>query len=1061
MTVPGIGGWLLPARFIAEHVAPRASCDLATQAQWERWWREVTHSCGPATGVRTLFDVAAMPLFGRLGFRARLPKFQSNLATATLLTPGGRPVGLVVRPWSERPSGMWREATMVARDAGADWCCILAPPNLSVLPASGHALRRSLDLTMPASIGPASTGAFLSLVSASAFDACSLDRWLEAASKEQARVRTDLQTGVMAALSSFSGLLGRQKRSQTHASSEALTLVYRILFLLFAESRDLVPNDHAVYREAYTVSSLCEAALRSSSSRGLWDGLAAICRLSRHGGRVDTLQVFPFNGHLFSSRAAPSLESLRTEGRRTRESDAADAVVAQALLALGTRREPAGRVSMSYADLGVEELGGIYERVLDIDGENGRTRQRKHSALRKDTGTFYTPHSLADFVVHRTLAPLVEGRSADQVLHLRIVDPAMGSGAFLVSALRFLAVAYERALLRDGRCDPSQITDDSRASFRRLIAQQCLFGVDANPVAVQVARLSMWLATLARTKPLSFLDHRLRTGNSLIGGSPADIHRSPGATTRDLPLFDAGTPRLEAMLRRVVPSLTEISQLPDDSVADVRRKEALWASIRGDGHPLTEWRDAVSLWCAQWFWPSDAKRPSPLEIRAATAALVGAGKDLNSVHTDRLATVSRQVAQQYGCFHWPLEFPDVFYGASQRGFDAVIGNPPWEMVRRDSTSGRKGSGRDPVVTFIRESGLFPLCRSGHLNLYQPFLERSLTLVRPGGRVGLIVPWGFAVDDGAAGLRSALVEAGALDTIVGFDNARGLFPIHRGLRFAVIVATPGGTPKDTRAQFGISSTETIDALTAADDEPLPQQLSSSMVLRIGGRTRRIPDVRAADDLEWLSAVMSAHPPLGDEKSWKARFSRELNATDDRDAFSAMRTDESLPIADGKHIGPFVVHVDRCARFIPECLAQRHFPDRRFERPRLVYRDVSGVGNRYTLVAAVMPGRVLTTHTLFCLRNDVPFPQQHFLCGLFNSLLMNRVVRMLMGSHVTTSLVESLPVTRWDASPVQQRISRVAQTLSRIPRRSRASVRDSRTDHLLGHLNRWVEALYGNK
>lgn len=1056
MTLPGISGWLLPARFIAERVAPSATCDLATQAQWERWWREVAHSCGPATGVRTLFDVAAMPLFGRLGFRARLPKFQSNLATATLLTPAGRPVGLVVRPWSERPSNVWREATQVARDAGAEWCCVFAPPTLSIVPASGHALRRSLDLAMPASIGPASAGSFLSLVSASAFDSCSLDRWLETASKEQARVRADLQTGVMAALSSFAGLLSHQKRSQMQSSSEALTLVYRILFLLFAESRDLVPNDHAVYREAYTVSSLCEAALQSSP-RGLWDGLAAICRLSRQGGHVDTLQVFPFNGHLFSARAAPSLEPQRPAARRTRESDNADEAVAQALISLGTRREPAGRVSISYADLGVEELGGIYERVLDVEGQ---PRQRKHSALRKDTGTFYTPQSLADFVVHRTLAPLVDGRSADQLLNLRIVDPAMGSGAFLVSALRYLAAEYERALLRDGRCEQSHITDDTRAAFRRLIAQQCLFGVDANPVAVQVARLSIWLATLARTRPLSFLDHRLRTGNSLIGGSPADIHRSPGATTRDLPLFDAGTPRLEAMLRRVVPSLAEISQAPDDSVADVRRKEALWDSIRDDGHPLTEWRDAVSLWCAQWFWPSDTKRPSPSEIRAAAAALVDAGKDLNAVHINRLTTISRQIAQQQGCFHWPLEFPDVFYGATgagdKAGFDAVIGNPPWEMVRRDSTSGRQGSGRDPIVAFIRQSGLFPLCQRGHLNLYQPFLERSLTLVRPGGRVGLIVPWGFAVDDGAAGLRSALVEAGALDTLVGFDNARGLFPIHRGLRFAVIVATPGGTPKDSRAQFGITSTETVDALTAADGEPLPHQLSSSMVLRVGGRTRRIPDLRTGDDLEWLSAVMSAHPALGDAKGWKARFSRELNASDDRDAFSPSGSEDSFPIADGKHIGPFVVHLDRCQRFIPECLARRHFPDRRYERPRLVYRDVSGVGNRYTLVAAVMPGRVLTTHTLFCLRNEVPLSQQHFLCGVFNSLLMNRVVRLLMGSHVTTSLVESLPVPRWDGSPVQQGISRVARTLSR-----RASAGDSHTDRLLGRLNQLVEVIYGNK
>src|SRR5688572_21545895 len=687
MSLPGMSGCLLPARFLAERVAPRATCDLRRQPQWERWWREVADVCGPATGVRTLFDIAAMPLFGRLGFRARHPRFQPGSATATLLTPRGRPVALIVRPWAVRPLAVWRDATSAARDAGAEWCCVFAPPTLSIIPATGHAQRRSLDLTLPATLDPRSIATFLSLTHAASFDNDTLERWLDSAASEQARVRADLQHGVMTALSAFTGLLDGARRT---AGNEALTLVYRILFLLFAESRDLVPRHHPAYRETYTLSSLCDEALRSSRARGLWDGLAAICRLSRQGGRVDTLEVFPFNGHLFAARAAPSLESRRPGGRPTRDSDARDSVVGQALVALATRQEPAGRVAISYADLGVEELGAVYERVIGFDESSdiGEARKRgRHGALRKDTGTFYTPQALADFVVQRTLAPLAEGRTADRLLELRIVDPAMGSGAFLVAALRYLTAAYERALIRDGRCDASDISDTERTSFRRLIAHQCLFGVDANPVAVQVARLSLWLATLAHTKPISFLDHRLRVGNSLIGATPGDIHRSPGATTRDLPLFDEGTPRLEAMLRRVVPMLLEISREPDDSVADVRRKEAAWSSLQSDAHPLARWKDAVSLWCAQWFWPDDERRASPAEIRAGAAALGYGRGDLPSAQVDRFAAIARDTARRHQCFHWPLEFPDVFYdpsGIAAAGFDAVIGNPPWEMIRRDS-----------------------------------------------------------------------------------------------------------------------------------------------------------------------------------------------------------------------------------------------------------------------------------------------------------------------------------------------------------------------------------------
>jgi hypothetical protein len=1044
MTLRGIGGWLLPTRFIASHVAPRAACDARALAHWEHWWRSVEQPCGPATGLRTLFDVAAMPLFARLGFRARQPQFVAGSATATLVTPEQHTVALLVRPWSQRPPTVWRDATAAARNCGAQWCCVFAPPLLSIIPASGHAARRSLDFTLPDVIHPASLATFLSLAHADTFDRRALEHWLALATTEQARVRSDLQHAVMDALGEFTTVLQRRK-SAVPALDEALTLVYRILFLLFAESRNLVPHHHPWYREHYTLSSLCQEALHTTPPRGLWDGFAAISRLSRQGGHVDTLQVFPFNGHLFSTQSAPSLESTRGNGQPSRESDTRDAVLARALIGLATRREPTGRVAISYADLGVEELGAIYERLLDTDG------------TRKHTGTFYTPQPLADLVVQRTLAPLVEGLSADAILTLRVLDPAMGSGAFLVAALRYLSNAYELALIKDGRCVAADLTEAEHANVRRRVAQQCLFGVDANPVAVQVARLSIWLATLAHAKPLSFLDHRLRVGNSLVGASPSDLWRQPGTTTHVLPLFDGTRSHLEVMLRHVVPTLTSLATRADDTVADVRRKEHAWAALRDESHPLSRWRLALSLWCAQWFWPANERRPSPAEIRAAADECVHDRRVLSRDQISHWLAIAQQVEREHRCFHWALEFPDVFHdvdGTTRRhpGFDAIVGNPPWEMVRRDPGHSASATRRDSLVTFVRESGHFPLCQRGHLNLYQPFVERSLALVRPAGRVGLIVPWGFAVDDGAAALRTAIVDAGALDTIVGCDNARGLFPIHRGLRFAVVVATPGGTPHDTHARFGVASTEVLDAMTALPEDALPTRLDKTMLVRLGGATRRIPDLRHDDDLKWLSDVMNAHPAMSTEAGWRARFSRELNATDDSDAFSGTSGRDHLPVADGKHIEPFVAHTDQCGRFIARRVAEQRLPDRRFARARLVYRDVSGVGNRFTLIAAVMPADVVTTHTLFCLQGDWPLQRLHFLCGVFNSDVMNRVVRMLMGSHVTTSLVERLPVPAWRLTPRHRRIAAAARRLSTPTLPAATRVR------LIARLNSDIEALY---
>src|SRR5439155_9698217 len=155
----------------------------------------------------------------------------------------------------------------------------------------------------------------------------------------------------------------------------------------------------------------------------------------------------------------------------------------------------------------------------------GAIQLRRGGDRRKSSGSFYTPQSITDYLVRRTLHPVAGTASSSDILRLRIVDPAMGSAAFLVSACRYLARAYEQALIRDGDCLPDDIDDRDRAEFRRHIAQQCLYGVDLNPTAVQLGRLSLWLATLAADKPLTFLDHHLVVGDSLLGASLIDIAR--------------------------------------------------------------------------------------------------------------------------------------------------------------------------------------------------------------------------------------------------------------------------------------------------------------------------------------------------------------------------------------------------------------------------------------------------------------------------------------------------------------------------------------------------------
>ena len=274
-------------------------------------------------------------------------------------------------------------------------------------------------------------------------------------------------------------------------------------------------------------------------------------------------------------------------------------------------RSRRGRVAISYADLGVEELGAVYERVIGFDDSNdigearsvGGTapcvRTPARSTRRKRWPTLWSS------ACART-TPLRAGPLTGSSTF--IVDHAMGSGAFLSPRCDISRQRMSRALIRDGRCDASDISDTERTSFRRLIAHQCLLA---------------WTRTRSqcRWRACRYGSPRWRTPNqsafSITGfewqqpdrGVTGDIHRSPGATTRDRRLTRAR--RAWAMLRRVVPTLLEISREPADSVADVRRKEAAWSSLQNDAHPLARWKDAVSLWCAQWFWPAGERRPSP------------------------------------------------------------------------------------------------------------------------------------------------------------------------------------------------------------------------------------------------------------------------------------------------------------------------------------------------------------------------------------------------------------------------------------------------------------------
>ncbi|MGE5359778.1 MAG: Eco57I restriction-modification methylase domain-containing protein [Bacteroidales bacterium] len=997
---------------------------------------------GPASSTRSIFDMAAAPLVEMLGYRvvSVVPAADGARLVVTLEATDARVVMIVV-PWAESLDAAWRAAVLEGLDRGASWCLVFNARELRILD-SRHSYSRdhaTFDLGIVAG-DAASFSVFWALTRALACErradgASLLDAIVAQSARHAVRVCSSLRHGVLdALLALMQGFAGRGRRfaagrpeagmpDAAALFEQSLTVVYRMLFLLFAEARRLVPTWNNLYSVAYSMEMLRELAEQSEGGPrpGLWETFQAMSRLAHRGCRAGTLVVTPFNGRLFSPARTPLAESGRLPDDAARR-----AVVALSTTAAGKRA--GGRARIAYRDLGVEELGGVYESVLDYEPRVERHANRTDVVLvagggkRKATGTFYTPRSLTGYLVRRTLHPLVERRAADDILKLRVVDPAMGSGAFLVAACHYLSAAYESALVAEGRCHAGDIDENDRAAFRRLVAQRCLFGVDLNPTAVQLARLSLWLATLAADRPLTFLDHHLAVGDSLVGASPFDVLCAPDrhskrANAAHPMLFDLDEMRGD--VERALPARTFVEQAPGDTLDAVREKERAIESLARPDSAYGRWKKAADLWCACWFLDGRTSPPRGVYLEALDAVL---GRTTSAVAATLAPLLDRadSVARLRRFFHWQMEFPEVFFDPSgvlreNGGFDAVIGNPPWDMLRADAMAPKDAHDYDRALfAFTRHSQHYRDQSAGHPNRFQLFVERAFQLARRKGRVGLVVPWGLLADHGCAALRRRLFLRANTDTIVSFDNSKAIFPIHRSLRFALLTATTAAQTSATACRLRETVATALDSLSGpsrAGDYPLT--LSPALLTRLSGADLAVPDMRTPRDLEILEHVSAGFPWISAEHGWGARFGRELNATDDRPQFLELSPltggppCDALPVVEGKHLSPFSVSLDN-VRFHMSPAVARRLVGAAVGRARLAYRDVASATNRVTLIAAMLPAGCVSTHTVFCLATPLEEQAQWFLCGVMNSYVANYLVRMRVTTHVSASIVQRLPV-----------------------------------------------------
>ena len=551
-------------------------------------------------------------------------------------------------------------------------------------------------------------------------------------------------------------------RDKKAIHDNCLILLYRLLFIFYAEVRGLMPDNNE-YRNSFSFDRL-KKQIRERKKRGepispittdYWGKLKALFMLinSPFDNEGNPLYGMPqYNGGLFDPKKHPFLEQY-TIG---------DQAMAAAFDCLACTTKD-GPVFVDYRDLEVQHLGSIYEGLLEYKLEyadqdkvviKGKKKQEivankaDHPELpvayrqgeyflvtdkgeRKATGSYYTPDYIVRYIVENTLQPLVDRcKNYEEILELNILDPAMGSGHFLVGVVDFLAeqILYHPTtpLLEEG--------DEEKeiAHWRRRVVERCVYGVDINPLAVELAKLSLWLHTVSYGKPLSFLDHHLRCGNSLIGARVKDLHELPDVkkkkkapsksleTGRQLTLFEN---RFLQQVSLAVGHYLLIEQMETHSKEDVEKKEEL---LKIAEEHLQRFKETADVWVSVYFGNQLNRDDYHRLLEALRSNRFAEMKNLPFFKR------AQEIAQEKRFFHWEMEFPDVFFDRHGRwldnpGFDGVVGNPPYIRYHNlDSTE----------INYFRSGYQFA---KRQFDAFVLMIERCYFTLREMGSFGYIVP----------------------------------------------------------------------------------------------------------------------------------------------------------------------------------------------------------------------------------------------------------------------------------------------------------------------------------
>jgi hypothetical protein len=735
--------------------------------------------------------------------------------------------------------------------------------------------------------------------------------------------------------------------------AEILNIIYRLLFLMFAEQKGWLPVRNIVYSRTYSLNALREMAEKGNYSHDeehdLWEGLKITFKLVAKGYEFKNGdKINAFGGQLFSDKKITIIKNLSLKNKYL-----LDAIYYLSYFKLDNLSN-----RINYANLAIDELGSVYESLLDYEPKLAKEsatlykREIKRGEFylddrgtdRKTTGSYYTDSRLVAQLIESALVPVINNAISGKntieekeqaLLDLKVADIACGSGAFICAALE--KMGEQLALIRMG--DEERPTEDQLREAKRDVLLHCIYGVDLNPMALELAKFSLWITASLPDMPLTFLDHKLKCGNSLIGatpvlinkGIPEEAYKSVG---NDNPAIctelKKKVRREQESMNRLKESTTQyglqfkrnetdellrlrevLNNRKQEEVADVDLVEEEYLQLEKMERKFKDWLMA-DVWTSAFFIDK-TEIDQTLYPTNVTLENLRENQPINEKLINRVL----KTADHYNFFHYHLEFPEVF---EKGGFDCLLGNPPWEKItllereffssfenivkekrsniRKQSIEKLKSTNHevyDSWITanievdkqkhFMTVSGRFALSAVGELNLYPLFVENNSNLINNVGFSGIIIKSGMLQSPTWAAFTQFLIEDKKIISAYDFRNWEGWFPaIGYHERFTLLTITSNSNAME----FGFYLDDTSE-IKFSDKVFF---VTAEECLKINPLSKNIATFSSKKDKDILVSLYNRMQIIGVIEGWNIRYTRGLDMTNEA---KQLRTFEELEVA----------------------------------------------------------------------------------------------------------------------------------------------------------------------